>query len=71
MEYPNETITPPRWWITFTPYGNLEWRLKFDYDERRVFGTLRTIYMRECAIFLAEWSRKYALIQVIKEFMER
>lgn len=67
-----ETIAPPRWWITFTPYGLLEWVLKYDdYSKERVFGILRAIYMRECIISLRQWQREYALIQVIKELMER
>jgi hypothetical protein len=65
-----ETIAPPSWWITFTPYGFIEF--EFNGNARELFTqNARAAYKRESMIFLEEWENKYALIQVIKELMER
>jgi hypothetical protein len=67
----NETIAPPRWWITFTPYGTLEWCSQYGYYKETMIHFMYTIYLRENLIFLLEWKEKYVLRQAIKELMER
>jgi hypothetical protein len=67
----NETIAPPRWWITFMPYGKVEWDTQYGYYKNTMVKITYTFYTRECHIFLKEWKEKYDLRQVIKELMER
>jgi hypothetical protein len=67
-----KTIAPPRWWIMFTPYGYILSELPDNgFSSEAYVERSRFIYERECFIFLKEWCAKYALIQVIKELMER
>ena len=69
--FQTETIAPPRWWITFTPYSHAVWEFRGDEGEmERFIKSSRVVYTRESKIFLMEWLKKYALTQVIKELMD-
>ncbi|MCK9592744.1 MAG: hypothetical protein M0Q91_12140 [Methanoregula sp.] len=72
MDYPNEIISPPRWWITFTPYGIHTWELtKYGYCKERMVHNMYCTYYRESVIYLEEWKRKYTLIQMIRALDKR
>jgi hypothetical protein len=67
MEYLDETIAPPKYWLMFTPYAIAE------FDETAMdffFRNAYVIYKEHCYIWLSEWKEKYALRHVIKELME-